>query len=145
MLETDVLHGRDQRQQATRVFHVALQGEHQAVAVYDTRAGREQRGFAGQRGLQCLGLGGAEFLQVVHAVGGGLGHDAVERQHLLGAGGHDQLAQALVRHTALGAIGIQHVLALHAQPRLERACRVVNARVDDLAVARAGARANGVL
>ena len=88
----DVLHGRDQRQQAARVFHVALQGEHVAVAVNDTGAGRKQRRFARQRRLQRLGLGSREFLKIVHAVGCGFGHDAVQRQHLLEAGGHDQLA-----------------------------------------------------
>jgi len=140
----NVLHGRDQRQQTACVFHVALQGEHVAVTVNHPGAGREQRRFARQRRLQRLGPGSREFLQVVHAVGGGLGHDAVQRQHLFRRRGHDQLAQLPVRHTALGAIGVEHLLALHTQPRLERTRGVINARVDDLAVARAGACADGV-
>ena len=131
-------------QHAARVFHVAQQAEHEAVAVHNAGRRRQQRRVAGQRGLQRAGFVGAEQPQVVHAVGGGALLNGAQFIDLRGAGGHDQLAAALVRHAAFGAVGVQLLLALHAQPRLERAGRVVDAGVNHLAVARAGAGAKGV-
>ena len=55
--------------------------------------------------------------------------------------GDDQLAAAFVRDLMLGAKRIQLAASLHAQPRLERALRVVEAGVDDAAVVRAGVQA----
>src|SRR5438105_4227499 len=55
------------------------------------------------------------------------------RQLLLG-GGDDDLAAAVGGDAALGAEGVDLAVALHAQARLERAGRVVDARVDHPAV-----------
>jgi hypothetical protein len=63
---------------------------------------------------------------------------------LAGTGAHDQLAAALMRDATLGRIGIQPLPALNAQPRLPRPGCVVQAGVDDLAVAGAGGGAEGV-
>ena len=61
-----------------------------------------------------------------------------ERRLLRRAGGDDELAAPRMRHAALGAIGVQAVLAGDAGARFERAGRVVDPGVDHLAVARAG-------
>ena len=81
----------------------------------------------------------------MNAIGRRLAQDAIERLHLLRAGGHNQFAQLTMRDTPLGAIGVQHLFALHTQTRFERTCGVINARVDDFAVACAGASADRIL
>jgi hypothetical protein len=48
-----------------------------------------------------------------------------------------------MRHAALCRVGIEQVLAFHAQLRLERALRVVDARVNHFAVARTRPGADG--
>lgn len=55
--------------------------------------------------------------------------------------GHDPFARVAVRHRVLGAEVVQQLPAPHAELRLERRGRVVDARVDDLAVARRRFRA----
>ena len=114
------------------------------MAVDDAGGGRQQRGVAGQRGLQRLGLGLGQQAQVRHTVGGGALLNGAQFIDLGGAGGHDQLAAALVADAALRAVVVQHLPALHAQPRLQRTLRVVNAGVNHFAVAGAGAGAKGV-
>ncbi|MNT31679.1 hypothetical protein D3C72_1675250 [compost metagenome] len=114
------------------------------MAVHDAGRWRHQRGGALQRGLQAHGLFARDVLQVVHAVGAGALRDALQLRGLLRAGGHDELAQALVRHAPFGAIRIEQVLAAHAEAGLEAARRVVDAGVYDFGVARAGAGADGL-
>ena len=125
-------------QHAAGVFRVAQQAEHQAVAVDDAGGRRQQRGLAGQVRLQRQRLGLREQLQVIHAVAGCALADGTQLVHLRRAGGDYQLAAAPVRDAAFGAVAVQKLFPLHAQPRLERPLRVVDARVDHLAVARAG-------
>ena len=125
-------------QHAAGVFHVAQQAEHQAVAVDDAGGRRQQRGLAGQVRLQRQRLGLREQLQITHAVGGCALADGTQLVHLRRAGGDYQLAAAPVRDAAFGAVAVQKLFPLHAQPRLEGTLRVVDARVDHLAVARAG-------
>ena len=114
------------------------------MAVHNAGGRRQQRGVALQRRLQRLCFGAREQAQVVHAIGGSALLDGAQFIHLIGTGRHDELAAALVGDAALGAVVVQHLLALHAQTRFQRAGRVVDAGVDDLAVARAGAGAKGV-
>jgi hypothetical protein len=89
------------------------------------------------------GLLRGDLHQVVDAIGRGLGPDGFELPSLLGRCRHDELAATPMRHAALCGVGIQQVLAFHAQPRLERALRVVDARVNHFAVARTGPGADG--
>ena len=70
--------------------------------------------------------------------------NALQVLELRGVGGDDQLAAALVCHSALGAVGVQALSTLHARARLERAMRVVDPGMDHLRVARARVRADGV-
>ena len=76
--------------------------------------------------------------QVGHPVGGGAALDGFELARLLLVGRHDQLAAAGVRHAALPAIVVEHVLALDAGARHQAAGGVVDAGVDHLGVARGG-------
>lgn len=126
------------------VLGIALVGQHQRVAVDDAGGRRHQRRRAAQRRFQPHGVFAGNELQIVHAVGAGALRDAFELRGLLGAGGHDQLAQPLVRNAAFGAIGVQQVLAAHAQAGLEAARGVIDAGVDHFGIARAGAGADGL-
>ena len=71
--------------------------------------------------------------------------DALQLLLLRGVSGDDQLAAAPVRHSAIGAIGVQTLPTLHAGARLERALWVVDPGVDDLRIARTRMRTDGVL
>ena len=73
------------------------------------------------------------------------GGDAGEPAALVVAGRHDDLAEARVRHPAVGAEGVEPLAAPHAEPRLGRALRVVDAGVDHLGIARAGLAADETL
>ena len=114
------------------------------MAVNNAGAGGMKGCNAFKLRLQRPGFFTAEQHQVVHAIGCGFETDGLQLGHLLRLGCDDQLAAAAVRYAALGGIGVHEGLALHTQPGLERALRVVNAGVYDFAVARAGAGANGV-
>ncbi|KAG0745147.1 hypothetical protein G6F24_015949 [Rhizopus arrhizus] len=80
---------------------------------------------------------------VVHAVGAGALRDAFQLGGLFAVGGHDELAQPLVRHGAFAAVRVQQMLAAHAQAGLEAAGGVIDAGVDDFGIARAGPGADG--
>ena len=140
----DPIYCRFQGQQAARVLQIAQQGQHQSVAVHDAGGRRLHRRHAGQSGLERTGLFAADQAQVVHPVDQALGHDPVQIGHLGLARRHDQLAAALVADAALGAVGIELVAPLNAQPRLQRALRVIQAGMDHFAVARTGAGADGI-
>ena len=66
---------------------------------------------------------------------------ALRARHLVLVVRDDQLAAARVRHVVLGAELVQQTAPFDAQPRLERAGGIVDARVDDAAVVRAGVEA----
>ena len=123
-------------------FCVALECQHQPVAVDDARGRRQQRRDAGKRRLERPRLGPGEQFEVIDSIDPGLVADIVQDRVLLLAGGDDQLAEAFVCHAAFVAIGIQHLPPLDAQSRLKAACRVIDACVDDFRVACAGTRAD---
>ena len=117
-LELDAVSGdpaaldrRIEREQRAMVLGIALQREHQAVAVDDAGGRREQRRGAEHLGLQRRDGSRLQPLQVVDAVRRRLGADGFERRFLRRVGGDDELAAARVRHAVLGAIGVQAVLA----------------------------------
>ncbi|MOA22557.1 hypothetical protein D3C78_1431200 [compost metagenome] len=97
-----------------------------------------------QRRFQAHGFFARDELQVVNAIGAGALRNAFQLGRLVAVGGDDELAQALVRHAAFGAIGVQQMLAAHAQARLQAARGVVDAGMDDFGIARAGAGADGL-
>ncbi|MCY1214725.1 hypothetical protein D9M72_265510 [compost metagenome] len=134
-----------QSKRGTRTFRVAQVRQHQRVAVDDARRGRVQGADAGHLGLHVACLGGVKDAQVGHAVGRAERDVFVELGQLRVLHRHDQLADALVADAAFGAVGVHRGLARHAQPALERAGRIRDARMDHLRIARAGMRADGVL
>src|SRR5947209_6577928 len=74
-----------------------------------------------------------------YAVRPGAVGKATQTRRFFIAGGHHELAAIAMGHAVARAQRIQQFLAAHAQPRLERPRRVVEPRVDHLAVARAHA------
>jgi Fe2+ transport system protein FeoA len=118
---------------------IGCDGSSEYVRVPKAHGGRALQGR-----LQRLGLLGGEEVHVVHPVGSGLGGNELKLGDLRLIGGHNQFAAAPMRHRAFSAIGVQLLTPLHAQAGLERTLRVVDAGVDDLAVARTGAGAYGV-
>ncbi|MNC01907.1 hypothetical protein D3C75_492680 [compost metagenome] len=91
---------------------------------------RPQRRDAGQRRFKLPGLRAIQPLQVIDTIGTPLLQQALQSRVLLLVGGHDQLAHAPVIDTVLIAIGVETLLARHAQPRLEAAARVIDAGVN---------------
>ena len=136
-------HRAEQRQHRTMRFGVALQREHQAMAVDDAGGRRKHRRRAMQRGLQRGRLGGAQPGQVVHTAGPAALHQRAQRALLRLFGGHHQLAATAVRDTMGLAVVVEQLTPAHAQSGLQRPGRVVKAGVDDLAIARAGTGADG--
>ena len=94
--------------------------------------------------LQRQRLLAREHHQILRAIGSGLGNDGPELLNLGRPGGHEQFAAAAVRNAALGRVRIQKGPAFNAQTRLQGALRVINAGVNNLAVARTRAGANRI-
>src|SRR5438309_1538241 len=75
--------------------------------------------------------------QAFDAVGAAIYGQLFERRFLLYAVSHHKLPAIPVRHAVRGAEFSQHPVARDAQLRLERARRVIDARMNHAAVARA--------
>ena len=86
-----------------------------------------------------LALANERFIheRQLHAVRAPALEKRLELRHLRGAGRDDQFSAAPVRHAVARAELVQPIAPLHAQPRLERSLRIVDARVDHAAVVRA--------
>ncbi len=123
---------------------IALIGEHQRMAVDDAGRGRDEAADRGERRLDPAQLVGADIFEIADAVGHRAGADAVEQGELAFLASDDQLAEPLVRHAALGAIGVEHLAPGDAGARLETALRIIDAGMDDLAVARRSLEADAV-
>ena len=132
-----------QRQHRTIGFGIALQREHQAVAVDDAGRRRQHRSRAVQRRFQRDRLCGTQPGQIVHAAGLAALHQRAQCAFLRCVGGHHQLAATPVRDAMRLAVVVQQLTPAHAQPGLQRPRGVVQAGVDDLAVARTGAGTDG--
>ena len=105
-------------QHSTGLLDIGQQAQHQRVAVHNAGVGRVQCGHAFEGGLQGTRLVALQPLQC-HAIAQGMGLHGAQGFALRIGGGHHQLAAALVGNGALGAIGVQQLAPLHAQPRLE--------------------------
>src|SRR5712675_411433 len=127
------------------VFGLAAQCEHERMAVHDTRGPRLQCRHAGELRLQRARFARGENAQIGDAVGLGLRMEFFQPRDLRRIGSDDQLAAAPVRNPAFREEGIKRAPARHAQLRLERPRGIVDSRVNDLAVSRAGARADRAL
>ena len=102
-----------------------------------------QRADASQLRLQRARRIAADQLQAFDAVDAALHLDRLDLVELGRVGGDDQLAAFAVRHAVRGAEFVQHAPAAHAVARAQRAGRVIHAGMDDLAVARGRAGADG--
>ena len=99
------------------------------------RGGRFDVGFAGAH------RGAVHDAQTLDAVGAAIFGEVFEVCYLLRVMRHHELAAIPVRHIVRGAEFVQHPVARDAQPRLQRARRIVDARMDYAAVARARSHA----
>ena len=108
------------------MLQIALQRQHERVAIDDAGAGRVQGTDAGQRGLHLQGFFTAEALEIEHSVGTGARLDAFQAVQLGGRGSHQQLAATAVGHAALRAVGIEHLLSagFTDSPRRQRLARL---------------------
>ncbi len=97
-----------------------------------------QRRDAEQLRLHGDRLVGADRHDVVHPGGERVLADLLQGRELGLVGRHDQLAAAPVVDAPLGAIAVEPFPPLDADLGLEAALGVIEAGVDDLAVARAG-------
>ena len=107
----------------------------ESVAIEDACRGREERRRATHLGLQGAGLGRVEADQIGDPAGEGLSVQGVEALVLRFVGGHDELAQAAVRHRPASAVVVQRAVAGHREPRSQAARRVVDPGVDHLGAA----------
>ncbi len=123
---------------------IAEIGEHQRVAVDDSRRGRIQRGDAMQLGLERERLLACHRNDVGDAIRVGFFLNGSQFRKLGVARRHDQLPGSLVGHAVAHAVFVKKLPARDAAARLERSLRVVDAGVDHLGIARAGVRADGV-
>src|SRR5882762_2927693 len=129
----------------TAVLGLAAQSEHERMAVHDTRGRRLQCRHAGELRFQRARFVRGEHAQIGDAVGLGLRMERFQPRDLRRTGSDDQLAAAPVRNPAFREERIKRAPARHAQLRLERPRGIVDSRVNDLAVSRAGARADRAL
>ena len=121
---------------------VAAQRQHEGMAVDDAGGRREQGGIAVQRRLQGPRGFAGEGLQIEHAIGLGMGPDRLQLQGFLRRGCNDEFAAIAMRNAVIGAVLVKRLLAADAHPRHQAAGRIVDAGVDDFAVARGGNRAD---
>ena len=143
----EALDRRVERDHAAAILEVALEREHVAMAVDDAGFRRIHRESAGERGLEPPRRGALDHLDPFDAVDRGLLDDRFEPNGFGIVGGHDELAALAVRHAMRGAEVVEHPPPAGTMIRPLGAGRVIEAGVDDLAVAggHAGADAGGGL
>ena len=140
---TQPRHLGQQRHDATAAFQICLQAQHEGMALDDAGGGREHPGVATHGRFQPLDVGLGEPLELADAIHPGLALIVAQHISLRRCRRHDDLAEAAVRHRVALAVFVQQRLAAHAQLRLQRTRRVVDAGVDDLRVAAADFGADG--
>src|SRR6185312_12276915 len=123
-------------------LRLAEQAQHQIVAVDDAGGRRGESRDAAQLGLLAPDRLGIEEEEIGGTVGGGLGLDLMQQRNLLLGGGDDPFAGAAVAEAAARAVRIERLAAGDAERRLEAAGRIIEAGMDDLAVAARGAGAD---
>jgi hypothetical protein len=124
-----------QHDDRTRGLGVALEGEHQRVAVDDPGRWRKQRGGAAQRRFETPGRSGAQPFEVVDAIASRARRDRLEPGEFGLVGGDDQFPEPGMRYAALAAIGVEALAAGNTALRLEAALRIIDPAMDHLAVA----------
>ncbi len=114
------------------------------MAVDDAGLRRDESGDARQFRLQRARRVAADHLQVLDAVGETLLVHGLDFLQLGIAGGDDQFSAFAVRHAVRGAKIVEQAPAARAVARAQRILRIIHPGVDDLAVARGDAGADGV-
>ncbi len=99
-------HRRAQDNRRPGRFGLALEGQHQRVAVDDAGDRRQQCGHTAQFRFEPLRLFGAQPFEFVDAVRSRRRVDLFELRDLGLVGGDDQLAERGVRHPVLAAVVI---------------------------------------
>ena len=108
------------------------------MRIENARRWRPQCNGAEDVGLERRHILATAPLQVAHAVGDRGRQVALELADILVVGRDDQLADTPMGHTLVCAIAVQALLAGHAQGGLQRARRIVDARMNNLGVTAAG-------
>src|SRR5271166_3441169 len=111
------------------------------MAIDDTGRWRKQCGDAVQFRFEPPRLGSIETFDIVNAIGEGCGGNLLEGRNLRVIGSNDDFAHARVSDAVVAAIGVEPPAppaALDAGRRFQTLSWVVDAAVDDLAVARRG-------
>src|SRR5262249_36757341 len=110
-------------------------GARDRLVVDDPRLRHEERRDVRGVRLDLAELGGLDAADARQPVRVAAALELVQSGPLLFACGHDDLAAAIDRDAVLLAVALEGEAALRARRRLERAGLVVEARVDDAAVA----------
>ncbi len=129
-------HGTEEHRYRAGMLGVALQCQHEGVAVDDAGGRRQKRTAADQTRLQGDCLLGGQHPHALDAVALGTLLDPGEQRIFLRVGCHDQLAAVDVWHAFLGAVRVQLPAPGDAGARHQAVGLVVDAGVDHLAVAR---------
>src|SRR6516165_6609274 len=106
------------------------------MAVDDAGLRRRQSGDAGKLRLERARGIAADHLQAFNTVGQSLREQRFDLGQLVLVGGDDQLAALVVRNSMRGAEVIEHASAAHAVLGARGVGRIIDAGVNDLAVAR---------
>jgi hypothetical protein len=113
------------------------------VRIDDTRRRGVESRIALQRRLQTAGFVPVDQAEVGYAVARTLREEGLQNCLLLRAACDHQLLDAPVTNATLGAKPVEHVATRDAQPGLETAGGIVKPSMDNLAVPRSYAGANG--
>src|SRR5690606_17454027 len=105
------------------------------MAVDDARRRRQQSRDTANLGLERAQGVAVEPLEVLDAVRASRHLQQLELGSLLVRDRYDHFADALVRDALFRAVAVERVAPANAEPRLEAAARVVDARMNDLGVA----------
>ena len=124
-----------ERHHGAGILRVALEREHEGVAVDDAGRGRVQGADAGERRFHREGLCCTDHREIVAAIGQSALPDLLDCLQLGRVARDHELAAAPVRNAMADAVGIKKLPALDAQTCLQASGRIVEPRMDDLAVA----------
>jgi hypothetical protein len=124
---------------------LADQRVHESVRVEDPALGRMQRAHGAQGRFQRQGLRGVQAGHAFHPVRLAARGQCVQRREFTVLCGHDELAALVVGDVVAIEEFVHQAPAFHAEARLQRARRVMQAGVDHLGVARGDARPHAAL
>ncbi len=100
------------------IFGISLKRGHVVMAVHHPGKGRMDRCHGVEVRFHFSQPGLTDHGQIGNTIGLTLGHDGAEALNLIIIGGDNQLANAVGRHPAFGAIRIHGMRTLNAEPCL---------------------------